>query len=131
MIAGLLALAVVVLTGPGAAGSVDLALLMTGHGSFGATGVAFSPDGTVLASGYANGTVRLWDVATGQVHGPVLQAGSGPTGGVTGVAFSPDGNLVASADADGAIRLWDPVTGQPADSPLQASSRVNAVAFGP
>jgi uncharacterized protein with WD repeat len=95
--------------------------------SSGANGVVFSSNGKLLASAYADGTVRLWNPVTGQPVGSPLQAGSA----VNAVAFSPDGKLLASADADGAVRLWNPVTGQPVGSPLQAGSAVNGVAFSP
>ena len=97
----------------------------------GVYGVAFSPDGRLLASADADGTVRLWNPVTGHAVGKPLPADTGPNGGVNDVAFSPDGRLLASADADGTVRLWNPATGQSVGAPLRVGSPVISVAFSP
>jgi WD40 repeat protein len=64
--------------------------------------IALTPDGTVLAAGYQDGTVRLWDMDTGEQ----LTVLEGHTDRVVSLAFSPDGTLLASGGADGTVRLW-------------------------
>jgi WD40 repeat protein len=68
--------------------------------------VAFSPDGTILASGSWDGMVRLWDAAIGEERAVVEHTGS-----VLSVAFSPDGTTLASGGW-GAVRLWDTTSGE-------------------
>ncbi len=72
------------------------------------TAVAFSQDGSLLASASWDQTVRLWNPATGQE----MQELEGHTNRVTAVAFSQDGSLLASASDDQTVRLWNPATGQ-------------------
>jgi len=75
-------------------------------------GVAFSPDGRLLATGCESETVQLWDPATGVQH-RTLTVDDRPSslGRTRDVAFSPDGRLLASCNFDDTIRLWDPATG--------------------
>ncbi|MCB9457089.1 MAG: protein kinase [Anaerolineaceae bacterium] len=91
--------------------------------------VAFSVDGTLLASGSRDKTIRLWDVATHQAIGNPL---NGHTGWVNSVAFNPDGGMLASGSADGTVRLWD-VTSEAAigDPLLGHEDAVWSVAFSP
>jgi WD40 repeat protein len=70
-------------------------------------GVAFSPDGKVLATVDSDGTVRLWDVATRSQISPPITIPASSGAGVDGVAFSPDGKVLATAGSDGTVRLWD------------------------
>src|SRR6202035_5405058 len=57
--------------------------------------VAFSPDGTVIATGSDDGTARTWDVGTGEPRLVLTERFA--FSGVTQVAFSPDGTLIATA----------------------------------
>src|SRR5580704_4363053 len=93
-------------------------------------GVAFSPDGKLLATADRGGYVRLWNPATRQAIGPPFLATSN---GVYWVAFSPDGKLLATADIDGTVRLWNPATRQAVGAPLPVvtNGSVYGVAFSP
>jgi len=67
------------------------------------TAVAWSPDGTCLATAGRDGEVRLWDSPSGRRWATFI----GHPGAVTAVAWSPDGTRVATAGRGGDICLWD------------------------
>jgi WD40 repeat protein len=82
-----------------------------GHSDW-VTSVAFSPDGKMLVSGSHDGTVILWDVATGkQLRAIEDHRLNGKPFEVVSVAFSPDGKRVASASSDKTVRVWEVATG--------------------
>ena len=85
--------------------------LLTGH-TGAVSSIAYNPDGTTLASGSADGTVRLWDTTTGALKNTLTGHRPGDRGAVTSVVYSPDGTTLATGGYRDA-RLWDPTTGTP------------------
>lgn len=89
--------------------------------------VCFSADGRWLASGNADGTVRIWNAATSQE----VRSLKGHNGSVLAVRFSPDGLLLASGGMDGTVRLWKPETGQQHRRLTAHAGQVNSLCFSP
>lgn len=89
--------------------------------------VALSPDGTLLASGSGDKTVKIWSVARGQL----LHTLTGHSTWVRGVAVSPDQRLVVSVSNDKTIRLWHSQTGAHQQTLTGHSDWIRAVTFLP
>jgi WD40 repeat protein len=89
--------------------------------------VAYSPDGSLIASASRDRTIRLWRVS----DGVLLRTLRGHTYTVNSVAFSPDGNLIASASTDATIRLWRVSDGVLLRTLTGHTSDVYSVAFSP
>jgi WD40 repeat protein len=92
-------------------------------------GVAFSPDGTTLASvgDETAGRLKLWRVADGSL----LYSVDAHEGGAYCVSFSPDGKLIATGGQDGLVRLWNAADGAPIRNLTGSVADLTSVAFSP
>jgi WD40 repeat protein len=77
--------------------------------------VAFSPDGTLLASAQER-SIIIWDVAS---RSPIGESLEGHDDWVRDAVFSPDGKLLASADGGKRIFIWDTATRRLDGEPLE------------
>ncbi|HRI68984.1 MAG TPA: pentapeptide repeat-containing protein [Polyangium sp.] len=89
--------------------------------------VAFSGDGTMIASAHKDDTIWLIDV----VAGTVVRVLMGHTDEVRAVAFSPDGRTLASGSFDKTVRLWDVATGRQLHEFRRHQEAVWTIAYSP
>lgn len=89
--------------------------------------LAVSPDGRIVATGSKDGSVRLWDIGTGETLS-VLQ---GHHGTISGLAFSPDATRLATASWDGNVALWEVSSAKLLIRFHGHTDAVIGVAFGP
>lgn len=93
-------------------------------------GLAFTPDGRGLLAGGSDGSLILWDVATGRERVRLLE--NGPA--ITAVAVSPDGKVLVSCDrfcgGHSQVIVWS-ADGQRVDSWLVRDSEINILLFLP
>jgi WD40 repeat protein len=80
---------------------------LAGHRDF-ISGLAFSPDNTLLATGSVDASIKLWDVAKAEE----MQTLRGHAEEATDVAFSPDGRTLASIGVHDCVKFWHVATGR-------------------
>jgi WD40 repeat protein/tRNA A-37 threonylcarbamoyl transferase component Bud32 len=98
-----------------------------GHNVQGTTVLAYSPDSARLASGGADGMIRLWNANSGEPLKTIRAHDST----VTGVAFSPDGLLLASSSWDKSVKIWEAATGTLLRTLPSHAREATRVAFSP
>ncbi|MBI1877295.1 MAG: protein kinase [Chloroflexi bacterium] len=82
-------------------------LTLSGHSDY-VEAVAFSPDGTQLATASSDGTAKIWDATPDRE----LLTLAGHTDAIGSIAFSPDGTRLVTASGDGTAKVWDAATGR-------------------
>jgi WD40 repeat protein len=99
---------------------------LLGSHPWGIFALAFSPDGSRLASGDGDGVIKLWE-PTERRELATLPGSKG----IYSLAFSPDGGTLASGSLDGAVRWWDVGTGRERRAFQWQVRWVTSVAFSP
>jgi WD40 repeat protein len=90
-------------------------------------GIAYSPNGKLLATGGTSGEVKIWNADTYQE----IVCCHGHQHWVMCLCFSPDGNYIASASDDYLVKLWDVATGYCVHTYIGHTDSVNVIVFSP
>ncbi|MHC5598126.1 MAG: protein kinase domain-containing protein [Nostoc sp.] len=105
-------------------GKVSLVNTLQGHENS-VLSVAISPDGKTIASSGDNGTIKLWNLATGKQ----ISSLNGHSQQVNVVVISPDGKLLVSASDDNTIKIWNLATRKQIRTLTGHSDSVHALAI--
>ncbi|MFN6529774.1 serine/threonine-protein kinase [Nostoc sp. ChiSLP03a] len=105
-------------------GKVSLANTLQGHENS-VLSVAISPDGKTIASSGDDGTIKLWNLATGKL----IASLNGHFQQVNVVVISPDGKLLVSASDDNTIKIWNLATRKQIRTLIGHSDSVHALAI--
>jgi len=93
---------------------------------------AFSPDGTLVATGGFDGEAHLWNAADGtHVRSLVDAEGVCHLGWLFDLGFSPDGSWIVSAGQDGRARMWSTESGEPIGQIAGFERAVTGVSIAP
>jgi WD40 repeat protein/DNA-binding SARP family transcriptional activator len=106
-------------------------VLRTIRTSYSPCGIAWSPDGTRLATGdcgtHRSSSARIWDVATGRS----VFTTAPQNGGIPAVALSPDGRSLATPNVQGFAQVWDTRTGRIVATFTNQTGEVDGLAYAP
>ncbi len=105
---------------------VKLLRTLEGH-KLSVFGIAFNPSGRTLASGSFDGTVKLWEAASGKL----LRSLEEHIDYVRGIVFDPTGRTLASGSDDGTVKLWKVATGKLLHTFQGHGDAIWSVAFDP
>jgi WD40 repeat protein len=89
--------------------------------------VAISSDSQIIASGLADGSIKLWNKNTGKE----LRTFTGHSGSIHSLAISADGQTLASGSRDNTIKIWNIQTGQLLHTLTEGSGIIVSVAISP
>lgn len=88
---------------------------------------AWSPDGSLVACGYGDSTIRLWDTNSGEI----IRTLSGHSAKVNNVSWSPDGQLIASSSDDNTVKIWNARTKTLVQTLAGHRSGINTITWHP